>query len=269
MSTGRVAIIGLRFIAGAALACLAAGVALDILLAFNPAPNGQGLDLQQPMAALGLGTVAAYAMTWALGRRRWRRMLWTIRADLVILAGMAWAYWQAATWVEGLVLAGCVVAGLILHHVAHRHALGWIIDSHGERQKVEHLNRGNAIFTPTTRSQRLVEEAASKDMRRKVLVVTLVLGGGLSYLAVYLYNPAHWEYAVIPAVFGGLLLLWALPNLLGELLYQLGYQDMKGAKVLDPEPTRPGIEDVAQQMAHGDATVADQNEALNLLNPRR
>lgn len=269
MSVERTLTIGLRFVVGLVLAGLAGLAALGLIAPFHPTPNGQGFDLRPPLETLGLGAFAAYAVAIAFGRPPWCRLLWSIRAALVFLAGLGWAYWRSATWREGLVCAGLVIAGLILHHIAHRHALGWIIDSTGERQKVDHLNRGQAIFTPTTRNQRLVEEATVKSQRRKDLAWALAFGGGLGYLAYSLYKPDQWGLAALAGSFGGLFLLFGvLPRLIGELFYQLGYQDMKGAKVLDPEPKRPGVEDVARQKAHGDASIAGEAEALNLLKPR-
>ncbi|MEJ0044259.1 MAG: hypothetical protein WDM81_19480 [Rhizomicrobium sp.] len=51
-----------------------------------------------------------------------------------------------------------------------------------------------------------------------------------------------------------------------ELLYQSGFQRMRGAKVLDPMPQQPGLEAVRTQMAHGEARLATPDEVLSLLN---
>ena len=63
-----------------------------------------------------------------------------------------------------------------------------------------------------------------------------------------------------------ILLVWA-GLVFKEILYQRGYQDMDGHKVLDPEPSLPGMQTVIDQKAHGNAGLASLGEALRFLRP--
>ena len=201
----------------------------------------------------------------------WRMLLWADRAALVWLAWWGWTqgaplleHWR---WAE---YGAVVIAAIAFHHIARQHALGWFTDANGERQKVMHWNRGFPIYRATTRSQRLVEEAEMKQDRRTRLLWSTVTGWPLLYCARLLGQHGHHTLSVVANVVGGFIVLvvW-LPFLFTELLYQLGYQDMQGAKVLDPAPYRPGPEAVAQQKAHGDADIASEAEARDLLRGRR
>ena len=98
-------------------------------------------------------------------------------------------------------------------------------------------------------------------------VFSLLFAAPLSYAAYHFYGAHNWLVVGCAGFVDALVLLFGvLPNLLQELLYQVGYQDMAGAKVLDPEVQRRGIQEIAEQKAHGDASLADEQEAMGLLN---
>jgi hypothetical protein len=124
------------------------------------------------------------------------------------------------------------------------------------------------LTTQTTRDQRRSEASAAKLERRKQLVMGLVVAlvcAVLSYAGVDYpsFKPALL-LAVPVGLFGAGL---AVYDLAFELLYQSGFQHMKGARVLDDAPVRPGLEDVKSQKAHGDGRIASEDEALAALNP--
>jgi hypothetical protein len=60
-----------------------------------------------------------------------------------------------------------------------------------------------------------------------------------------------------------LLMMKDLAKALGvEFLYRIGVQHgIKGAKVLDPEPVRPGVELVEEQKAYGESRLTTEAEA--------
>lgn len=199
-------------------------------------------------------------------RPLWRAMLW---ADRIALLALAWVIWDHHTGVskrQWAVYGAIAIVALILHQVARRHAIGWVIDARGERQKVQYWNRGNAIYMPTTRSQRIVEEGTMNHERRRALLWSTVIAGSGYWGFYYLYHHHHVQWASVSALAAifTTVVVW-LPMAIYELLYQIGFQDMQGAKVLDPEPYRPGPEDVARQKAHGDADVASEAEARTAL----
>lgn len=154
--------------------------------------------------------------------------------------------------------------------IARRYELGWFIDANGERQKVNGINRGRVFYVPTTWDLRSAEEFEFRRERRI----------GLTILAFYvaieldaLDNVLHAAHpnavAVLLLICGvvtGPLALFMLAVLIvREAAYLLGYQDMKGAKVLDPEPRRMGLDAVTAQKALGDAQFATPAEARELL----
>jgi hypothetical protein len=210
---------------------------------------------------------------WTPQDAAWWATTWVLRLAVLLCAFLAWGaferggYWSAATY------AGMAALALWLQRATRRQALGWFTDDNGERHKITHWNRGHPIYVPTSRGQRLVEEAETKSHRRKLLLWLGLFGWGFAIWANYLwprYGPSAGINGLfyVTVYFGGLLLfLWFL-ELGMELLYLSGWQDMKGAKVLDPPSPRPGLDNVMQQKVHGEGRVATEEEALALLNPR-
>lgn len=196
---------------------------------------------------------------------------WLARVGAVLTAAIAIRFWRFASPVELAWMAGIVVALLVAQHIAHRLDLGWEIDPvTGERQKVEFILRGEKFAKTTTRARRMVEEVVLRRERRLQLLWSTPVGWGLAYAAWWLYAPAGWGWAAgIGACAAFFLLLVWLPATVIELLYLVGWQDMKGHRVTSPPPVRPGIADVAEQKAHGDARFATQAEAAKLLGGRR
>ncbi len=161
--------------------------------------------------------------------------------------------------------------------------------------------RKRVLLDARARSHRQTEELEAKQLRHqlmwrglKQIVLPIAI---IALLLVFLIATVHTEIAqrVRYAVFEGQhAYLWgyfvALPiafviacaiiiyPLMGlsniasglwlEFPYQLGFQWIKGAKVLDPEPDRPGIKEVEEQKAHGDARVATEAEAIDMLTTR-
>jgi hypothetical protein len=149
----------------------------------------------------------------------------------------------------------------------------YVVDERGERQRVIEWNRGQPVYDPKTWQQRLHEEVIVRRDRRKwiwgglfwaglVLAITAWLDQFGSIVSTYVF----WCLAVSSAPIVGKF----IPAVLQEIAYQLGYQGMQGAKVLDGQPkAQPGREVVEEQKAHGDARVASEAEALHLLNARK
>jgi len=198
---------------------------------------------------------------------------WLLRLAILGGAFLAWGAFEADNYRRAVAYAGMAALAFGLQRAARRQALGWIIDEGGERQKVTHWSRGYPIFVPTSRGQRLVEEAETKSTRRKRLLWFGLPGWGLTLWAYYLWpvtgksDPIHVLFGM-NAFFGGIFLAPWFLELGLELLYLSGWQDMKGAKVLDPPSPRPGLDNVMQQKVHGEGRVASEEEALALLNPR-
>ena len=209
---------------------------------------------------------------WTPRSVAWWGATWLLRLAVLGGAFLAWGafelhdYWSAATY------AGMAALGFGLQRVTRRQALGWITDDNGERQKVTSWSRGHAIFTPTTRSRRIVEEAQLRDERRRKLLWMGVLGGGLAAFAWYAWPHIRSSDILamlfaLACLFGSFAVIGWLANFLNELLYLTGWQDMAGAQVLDLPASRPGLDDVMQQKVHGEGRVATEEEALALLNP--
>jgi hypothetical protein len=188
-----------------------------------------------------------------------------------LAALIAWFNYSSGQYWSAAVSAASGVLALGLQHVARRQALGWITDEHGERQKVGLYSRGQSVFTPTTRDRRLVEEAFAKKERRQVLVRMGAVAWPLSFLAwrgFALYPDDVWTVVgIFSALFAIVPMAAWLKALALEIAYQAGYQDMKGAKVLDPIVARSGLQEVQQQKAHGAGRIATQDEAIASLNP--
>jgi DMSO reductase anchor subunit len=196
--------------------------------------------------------------------------VWTLRLFFAVMLAAGGLALLSQNYRLAASAGGCLLMIAVLHHFARRLALGWIVDINGERQKILHIKNGNAFYKPTSRAQRLVEELDMARIRRRDFLVygpVTALCGWLCWQAWTHWSSNLWPPLGIPAVvigpFAGL--LFAI-TLITEIAYQLGYQDMKGAKVLDPVPTAPGLQDVIQQKVHGDAQVAGPEEALDLLN---
>jgi hypothetical protein len=208
---------------------------------------------------------------WTFRSVFWGLVVWLLRIVLLFLAFAVWGSLQQSRWLLAAETAAILLLVFGLQRVARRLALGWITDDNGERQKVERWNRGHAIFTPTTRGQRIIEEAQLRDERRKKLLWMGAIGGGLGALAWYAWPHIRSSDLLamlfgLACLFGSFAVIGWFANLLNELLYLSGWQDMRGAKVLDRAPSRPGLDEVAQQKTHGDGRIASEEEALAILN---
>ena len=215
------------------------------------------------------GKSMSFGDTSPTSRNIWRATLWADRIGLVLLAWWGWRHFARFRTSDFVLVGALAVGGVLFHQVARSHALGWVIDDNGERQKVTHWIRGQPVYFPTTRSQRTIEEAEMNHDRRRALFWSAVIGWPLLYAGGFLYRHHHPTLSIAAYVVGWFtVLLVFAPQLFGEVLYQFGYQDMQGAKVLDPEPYRAGPADVARQRVHGDADVATAAEARDLLRGR-
>jgi hypothetical protein len=198
----------------------------------------------------------------------WWVATWLVRAGVVAALYGAWEQRWGVTgdWKWSAFFLAVALALFGLQSVARRQALGWIIDERGERQKVDSWNGDIPVFTPTTYSQRIVDEAWYRDDRRKNILRWGAGGWSAAGLAYYFWSlHGQPDIAYLGLVIAGMTALfclgqWYEPFFL-ELLYLAGWQDMKGAKVLDGRPRQPGLEDVYQQKAHGDARLATEQEA--------
>jgi hypothetical protein len=270
MTAGQVARGFLRFIVGSAIA---AGAGFFLLGFFEELPvpdhRAHGFSFAAPLGVMALAGVAVFGVLMAFSAPFWRRVLWAVRVMILAVLILGWQFYPGTTAEQWGVAAGLLIALLVAHFVAHRYALGWIIDERGERQKVDHWNRGHAIFTPTTRSERIVKEGLRRNERRWRLAWSTPLFGGAAWLTWHFYKGDSPFAAIVPGLFALMFGLIWIETLISELLYIVGYQDMDGHKVLDKPAKRRGVEDVSRQKAHGDATVASEEEALGFLNSRR
>lgn len=273
MSAGRIARVLARLVIGGAIAA-GAGLAayMAVVDTHTADAHRHGIALTRLLAAALAGVTTIYGLTLAISLRPWPRARWAARAAILAEAVFLWFAHDQLSVVEWAVAAGVLALLVLAHYVAHRHALGWIIDEDGERQKVDHLVRGRPIFTPTTWKQRLVDEGVLRSERRAALGWSLLFAVPIASAAYWLWSeqPKYKLGAEGLAVVAGLILaIRVLPNLLPELLYLAGYQDMRGHKVLDPEVRQPDKYDVAREMAHGDASLAGELEALGFLQKGR
>ncbi|HEY0466578.1 MAG TPA: hypothetical protein VGC79_20360 [Polyangiaceae bacterium] len=208
-------------------------------------------------------------MPWYAGSAVWQWVVATIWGGFVCLGVIGTAEWPQLTTRKFLALAAVAAVLAVTQYAARLQARGWVIDERGERQKVNYWLGDTAIYTPTTRSQRVVDEGVTRQERRRNLFV-----GAAAFAASAAATWWIWIYhqhdmlvlLFIPAIGG---LVYGAGMLVGqstlELLYLTGFQHMKGAKVRDPEPPKPGLDEVRQQKAHGDAHLASEDEALALL----
>jgi len=203
-------------------------------------------------------------------RAFWSTTVWLARGWLLGIAITAWRYHNGAGLHEALSWTAMFVGGLIAHQIAHRQALGWWIDDRGERQKVLAFSRGYVIHGQrTTYLQRIAEEQATRTARRWRIFWFGLVSLPPGYFAWQQMCAADWALAV-PV---GLLSLYALVplawNLEAELLYLAGWQDMEGAKVLDPPPGRPGLDAVYAQQVFGAVPLPGEAESISILNPNQ
>ena len=174
-------------------------------------------------------------------------------------------------YLPALELAGLGAAIFAVAKFAKRQSYGWIVDAQGQRQKVDDINRGRAIYHPTTWKERIIVEASEKQARRKNIgwaFTWTVLLWAVAW-SIYRENtigdliPLALGFAIVGCM-SAVPLLYLLAK---EIVYQSGFQDVQGAQVLDAQPIHPGLDDVAGQKAHGDARVATEDEAVVILNP--
>ena len=255
----------LRTLVCAGLAWFFGKNAFGLLTHYQPEFENGGVSPVVPMATTISAGYATLFAVLALGGSFWRAMLWVDRLTILIVLYFGWQLRMLLhheQWITGAVV---LIALGVFHYVAHRHALGWIIDSHGERQKVEFWIRGEPICKSTTRAIRLKEEAQERSARRWKILGYGTVGVLLAWAARQMPQPTETWLAWVLGIFAAPLLAVLAMELGGEALYQAGYQDMKGHKVLDPEPQRPGAASIASQKVHGAASAADEDEALGLL----
>jgi hypothetical protein len=118
----------------------------------------------------------------------------------------------------------------------------------GERHRVLSRSHGEVLLDHRTWIQRRNEEMIERRERRKWLVPQVIILAGCAFAMLYAW--ANFYALSIfysgALLFGGfsvasLLSSVVLRPLLPELLYQTGYQGMKGAKVFDrkPKPKAP------------------------------
>lgn len=196
--------------------------------------------------------------------------MWALRLGMVLFAGLAYLAGEAGDYVATGVWAIAIPAAYAMQYVARRHALGWFVDERGERQKVESWGREGPLYVPTSRDMRLVEEEALKTDRRRSLLMATLIGWSCFFATVYIFATLQPHsfllilglFSSIPAAIYLGLWFWLAGK---EMLYLIGYQDMKGAKVLDPSPARPGLAEVAAQKVHGESHLASEAEALRAL----
>lgn len=199
-------------------------------------------------------------------RETWTRIKWLARLGVLgaVLLAVLSVYEHAYITAAVLAIIGWNLLGF--QETAQAYALGWLIDENGERQKIQSLVNGRAVFTPTTQGERIAQEAVYRDNRRRSLMQNGLQGWGLLIAGLALWQ---WHYLSDIALFMcelplGLFALMGLFEFFGslrdELLYQMGNQNMVGAKVLDSPPVRPGREEVLRQKAHGDARTASEAE---------
>jgi hypothetical protein len=205
-------------------------------------------------------------LVWYLGQAVWWWIVsvtWACLGGLLLILGVAWTYGYQVSLLA-LAVAGAVLVAV--QYVARLQARGWVIDDRGERQKVNYWLGDTAIYAPTTRQQRIVEEGVRRQQRRRNLAIGAAILAGCSLTTWWIIEYHQHDFRVM-------LLLFSIPyGVFGaghvvyqsilEMLYLTGFQHMKGAKVLDPEPYKPGSEVAANQKAHGDARPATENEAL-------
>lgn len=213
-----------------------------------------------------------------MGRRNsrsifWGAVVWLLRAGVGAAAYFAWLAFSDWDYTGAGIYAAAAVAALFLQFRARRLWMGWAYDENGERQKAQYWLRGEpySVSPKTTREQRLSEEAFWRDRRRRTLAWTALVGFPAAYLTWWLWAqqvdflafidvPVFLFTCFVLGQFGYYLLL--------ELLYLAGFQDMPGARVMDLELPKPGLEEVIRQQAHGGARLASEDEAIELLNPK-
>jgi hypothetical protein len=235
---------------------------------YHPAPVMGSLDNQLPGALYWFGGFGVLMLCFGFDQSFWEGLVWLSRGLIAITLLCATLYYRSASGTQWIEAAALIVALLVVHHLARRQVVGWVIDEHGERQKVEYTNRGHVFFKPTSWDQRMAREPVLRRQRRITLLWSTPVLMALIWAALQLYHPPdNWIWAMVVGAFALMTFVYWIEPAVTEGLYLGGFQDMKGAKVLDPEPVRPGLADVAAQKAHGDARMAKEDESDHLLNP--
>lgn len=132
----------------------------------------------------------------------------------------------------------------------------WTI-SEGEFRHLAHDGgeRGLLVEEDTNHAKRKAAELNAMSVRRGEFLAFLILAT-LAWLVVAAgFQPAF------SAFIGVLALVGAGVFLRNEYGYWYGLQSIKGAMVLDPPPRQTAKDEVASQKAHGDARLADEQEA--------
>lgn len=217
--------------------------------------------------AKGLRQGRSMASEQAIQRLKWHLITWGLRAFAVALAYICYLAAKIGDFHEIPITVAVIVGLLVAQHFASRQAKGWIVDDHGERQKVEHWNGNTAIYVPTNRNARIIEEGVESSRRRKELFWFGLTGIPLGYFAYtdWANSDGGWIYPIVGVIAAFLLVRfgWALFR---EIFYLTGFQDMQGARVMDVTVSKPGLREVAEQKVHGDARAASGAEANSILN---
>lgn len=240
---------------------IAFGIAVEAML--NLAFRGMAFML---VAAIVFGGLFVFARQPGSENDRLAFLIAKASAAIVVLQALAFAgealgngYFLGV--LHNLLMA--VILGAVLW-LLHRYNLGWAVDENGERQRVLGHDRFGAIMNPTTHAMRRHEAFVAR--RKRLLIMA-----GCSAAALLLGTAAWNLYPQLPSsgIFVGALAtipaLGAVACLVIEAVYQLGFQHMPGAKVLDDLPTQLGPAALADEMAYGAAGIATADEAHNLL----
>jgi hypothetical protein len=249
---------GLAFI----LACLA-------MLFFAHIPNTGHVPSDELLMIVLGASFSVMALYWMGEPSIWGGLTWASRAAILIGVALILTFHGRMSLRECLEGAVLIALLAVIQYVAHRHALGWFFDENGERQKVQDRKGDTVIYTPTSRDARITTEIRLRAHRRMTLLWLTPITAGLVYLTLKFHHSGPRIDEVAAGAFAFLALLGWVPVAFLELIYFVGYQDMEGARVLDPEVRRPTIEDIEGQKAYGDAHVASEGEAVSALSSRR
>jgi hypothetical protein len=235
------------------------------------------------MLRCGLGALVMLAgLIWVLGAAG--AALWAV-AGYVWYEGITW-WVDVPPYILALVpffLGGGLIILAINVSEGHpknvyldaRYVGGeWIIDSDDQLQKVDATVRGARFGVSRSREERAIEEAYELKRRRSFLwwAVPAAFATGMWEYGIIFGNDRSAFNGPAPIVVGVVALIFIGGSIyyLGvEYLYLAGYQNMKGAKVLDRKPRRVALQNIAEEQVHGAARVVGRDEARDVLNPKK
>ncbi len=227
------------------------------------------IPLQKPLvAALMLGMAGALIADVFYANEHYSRR-WGARFALVGLAIVALLY-QPYFTIHGWVVWTLFVAILVfMHHACGRFALGWFWDEYGELQKVEHVANGQALYRASTWQKRVSDEKTCADERREKLLIFGLPAAILAAITLTAWQDHTWWLAGLAGLFAIPFAIQAAVPAFLTLLVFLCYPDVPGARVLDPEPIRPGLRDVMAQDVYSHPKIADEADLESLFNPKQ